>query len=150
VASKHLGNSCILVLKPQMEHPYPAQIKHILGLRSTVEMVIAVQRYKPTTVASDPFIRYPALQAKLWSQELVSELEIITPDDIHSHFAACEMVWEGYPVTAVISLFRVSDYFVLGSTELRTCCRDCNAIQICVPCSCIFNIYWLCDESTVV
>jgi lambda repressor-like predicted transcriptional regulator len=110
VASRHLGNSCILVLKSQMDRPYPAQIKHILGLQTTdaVETFVVVQRYKPMTVASDPYIRYPALQAKLWSQELINELEIITPDDIHSHFAACDMVWEGSPVTAVISLFRVS------------------------------------------
>lgn len=134
VASRHLGNSRILVLKPQIDIPFPAQIMHILRLQTTnsVETFIAVQRFKPNTVASDPYLRYPALQTKLWSQELFDELEIITPDDIHSHFASCEMVWDGFPVTAVVSLHRVSIYICsLVAMRHELFCRGSHASNLC-------------------
>jgi hypothetical protein len=107
MASKHLGNSCVLVSSADCP-PFPAQIHSILRLHTpgAVEAFVAVQRYKPVHVA-DPYTRYPALRVKIWGREKAKDIEIVSVDDIQCHFAACPILWEGSAVNVVISLSRV-------------------------------------------
>jgi hypothetical protein len=107
VASKHLGNSCVLISSADCP-PFPAQIHSILRLHTpdTVEAFVAVQCYKPVHVA-DPYTRYPALRAKIWGREMAKDVEIMSVDDIQCHFAACPILWDGSAVNVVISLSRV-------------------------------------------
>jgi hypothetical protein len=109
--SKHQGNACIL-LRSQDQRLVPARIQTIFqipGLDS-VQTLLAIRRHQPSQLPHDPFSRFPVLRAQLWRAQL-GDLEIISPDQVSSHFTCLAMVgdFEGHIVTA--SLSRVSNLF---------------------------------------
>jgi len=108
VASKHLGNSCVLVSTNKGGRPYPVQIQSILRvvIQDTIKTLFIVQRYTEASVSFDPYTRYPALCAKMWSRHPCEDLTVVTVDDIQAHFAACPITWRGSDATVVISLSR--------------------------------------------
>ena len=108
VASKHLGNSCVLVSTSEGCHLYPAQIQSILRvmIQDTIKTLLVVRRYTEASVPFDPYTRYPALCAKMWSRDPCEDLTVVTMDDIRAHFAACPITWRGSDATVVISLSR--------------------------------------------
>ena len=111
-ASRHVGNSSVLIHSGQPGVLIPAQIQCFvqLVLPDNINIpvtFVAAQRYLPANVIHDPFSAYPFLRAGLWSRELDS-LELYTPESIESHFAHCPMEWEERQVMAIISLSRVS------------------------------------------
>ena len=63
VASKHLGNSHVLISSADDSLPIPAQVHSILCIRKSnaIETLIAVLYYKPVQVAVDPYTQYPTL-----------------------------------------------------------------------------------------
>jgi hypothetical protein len=125
-ASRHVGNSSVLIHSGQAGVLIPAQIQCFVQLvlpdNNTPVMFVAAQRYLPANVKHDPFSTYPFLRAELWSCELDS-LGFYTPESIESHFAYCPMKWEEQQVMAIISLSRVSyslnaiDILLIGVLE---------------------------------
>ena len=107
-ASKHEGNSCIL-LKSQDQHHVPARIQTIFQIPflESVQTLIAIRHHQPSRLRHDPFSRFPILRARLWGVQL-GELEIIQLDQVFSHFACLPLKgeFEGHIVAA--SLSRVS------------------------------------------
>jgi hypothetical protein len=87
VASKHPGNSCIMVLG-EGGSPQPAQLVYILEFNTpeTPSTYLAIRRYKAANIAYDPFSKYPVLGAKLWDSRL-ADIEIIKISQVLSHFA---------------------------------------------------------------
>jgi hypothetical protein len=108
VSLKHPGNSQVLVRIPPGADIVPSQISHIfqLTMSNSVKTFIAVRCYSPHPVKYDPFVHFPSLQTQLWGTAL-GRLEIITPSDIHSHFAKYNFIWEKKEVTVASSLSRV-------------------------------------------
>jgi hypothetical protein len=115
VASKHLGNSCVLISSAAYP-PFPAQIHSILWLHTpdAVEAFVTVHRYMPVHV-DDPYTRYPALRAKIWGREVAKDIEVVSVDDIQCHIAVCPILWDGSAVNVVISLFRVCIHLYLDA-----------------------------------
>jgi hypothetical protein len=113
-ASRHTGNSSVLIHSGRPGVLIPAQIQYFVQLvlpdtKNTLVTFVAAQRYLPANVKQDPFSTYPFLRAELWSRELNSEsLGLYTPESIDSHFAYLPMEWEERQVMAIISLSRVS------------------------------------------
>ena len=111
-ASRHAGNSSVLIHSGQPGVSTPAQIQYFVRLilpdsLNTPVMFMAARRYLPGNVKHDPFSTYPFLRAELWSRKLAS-LGLYAPESIESHFAHCPMEWEEQQLMAVISLSRVS------------------------------------------
>ena len=109
VASKHIGNSCIL--SPSKTVFLPAQIEHIVQFvsnnnLSAVNTLVAVRRFKQLNNHSDPFSIYPLLRTQIWSCEL-GALELHPVSAIQCHFACSTMLWEGERVMVMVSLSRV-------------------------------------------
>lgn len=116
VASKHSGNSCILLNLPSKTTSVPAQIEHIVQFASNndisgVNTLVAVRRFKRLNNQSDPFSIYPLLQTQIWSREL-GTLELHPIGSIHCHFACSTMLWEGEQVMVMVSLSRVRPDFL--------------------------------------
>ncbi|KAF8809397.1 hypothetical protein BYT27DRAFT_7254534 [Phlegmacium glaucopus] len=105
-ASKHQGNSCILVKSQQDQNGVPAQIQTIFQIPflESVQTLIAIRRHQPSQLPHDPFSRFPILRARFWDAQL-GDLEIIQPDQVFSHFACLPLMgeFEGYIVTASLS-----------------------------------------------
>jgi hypothetical protein len=108
VASKHAGNSCVLVSMEAGIKPFPARIEYIVQLATPngVTTHIAIRRHKQADVTSDPFLQFPVIQARMWSRVL-EKLEIIPVQRICSHFSCLFMKWEDKEVALVLSLSRV-------------------------------------------
>jgi hypothetical protein len=111
-ASRHAGNSSVLIHSGRPASLFPAQIEYFVQLIlpdniDTPVTFVAARPYLSANVKCDPFSTYPFLRAKLWSRELDS-LGLYAPENIESHFAYCPMKWEEQQVMAVISLSRVS------------------------------------------
>lgn len=116
VASKHIGNSCILLRSPSTDIFLPARIEYIVQFVSendisSITTLVAVQQFKRRDTRSDPFASYPLLQTQMWSPEL-GTLELHPVNDIVCHFACSTMLWEGEKVMVVVSLSRVCSYFI--------------------------------------
>ena len=115
-ASRHTGNSSVLIHSGRPGVLIPAQIQYFVQLVlpdniNSLVTFVAARRYLPANVKQDPFSTYPFLRAELWSRELDSESEslgLYTPECIESHFAYLPMEWEERQVMAIISLSRVS------------------------------------------
>jgi len=117
IASKHLGNSCIMV-SSEGGSPQPTQLAYILefNMPETPLTYLAIRRYKAANIECDPFSMYPVLGAKLWDSCL-ADVEIIKTSQVLSHFA-CLPVWLGkHSFNAVVSLSRVR-LFTNGSLIL--------------------------------
>lgn len=108
VSSKHLGNSCVLIVTGSENEPVPARIDYIFQVyvQDSLQTLVAVRRHKPTENLSDPFLQYPILQVRMWSKQF-HHTEIIKTNAIKSHFASCSMIWQEVEATVVISLSRV-------------------------------------------
>ena len=109
IASKHPGNSCVMLLSAGGGSPQPAQLNYILEFRTSKNPLIylAVRRYKPSHIKDDPFAKYPVLCAKLWDSHL-ADVEIITTSQVLSHFACLPIQMQRRSLVAVLSLSRVS------------------------------------------
>lgn len=110
VASKHSGNSCILLNVPSKTVFVPAQIEHIVQFVSNNDIsgmttLVAVRRFKRHNNQSDPFSIYPLLRTQIWSRKL-GALELHPISAIQCHFARSTMVWEGEQVMVMVSLSR--------------------------------------------
>jgi len=108
---KHFGNSCVLLGLPSSDVKVPAVIDSILKIQTsadTVEIVLAVRRYKALQNPCDGSSRFQDIGLSIWSSEL-GDLEIVKPGSITSHHASLSFKTAGLgPVIAVISLARVS------------------------------------------
>lgn len=109
----HPGNGSIMV-RQRSGISLPAIIEGIIQI-STTEILFAVRHLLRTT-SSDPFIIYRELKASLWSHH-TGQVVIIKPEDVECHFASLPMEWEGANCVAVISLARVSFYFLFLSVD---------------------------------
>ena len=110
IASKHPGNSCAMISSGS-EIPAPAQIVYILKFNTPEAPLtyLAVRRYKPASIAYDPFSKYPILQTKLWDSCL-ADVEIIRTSQVLCHFACLPIQLGNRSFNAVISLSRVSSF----------------------------------------
>jgi hypothetical protein len=109
VASKHRGNSCVLLDFPSKTVFLPAQIEHFVQFvsnNSGVNTMVAVRRFKRLNNHSDPFSTYPLLRTQIWSREL-GALELHPVSAIQCHFACSTILWEGEQVMVMVSLSRV-------------------------------------------
>jgi hypothetical protein len=116
VASKHSGNSCVLLSSPSNAVFLPARIECIVQYvsdddNSSIITLVAVRRFKRPDTASDPFSRYPLLRTQIWSPE-VGDLELHSVNAIHCHFACSTILWEGEKVMVAVSLSRVRSFSV--------------------------------------
>ena len=75
------------------------------------QIFVAVHQYQSLSVDNDPFLRYPALRAKLWSTRLHDSLDIIDKNMFGGQYASWTIP---YPVdantseaTVIMSLSRV-------------------------------------------
>jgi hypothetical protein len=139
VASKHIGNSCVLLTSASQAVFRPAQIEHIVQFVSeddvsSVKTFIAARRFKQTHTQSDPFSVYPLLRTQIWSPALGS-LELHPINTIQCHFARSTMLWEGEKVMVMVSLSRVCSHSVSFQSSLRffkgnlnTLTKRCTAI----------------------
>lgn len=121
VASKHRGNSCVLIGSPSKA--LPARIEHIIQLAfddsiSSLTTLIATRRFKRRVTGSDPFSSYPLLRTQLWSPEL-GALELHAVSAIQCHFACSTMLWEGENVIAAVSLSRVCSHSISIQSKLK-------------------------------
>lgn len=101
--TKHRGNSYILVRPSPSLPSVPAQIESIIQISSTETLFIV--KYFLKTMSTDPFEKYPTLNASLWSRNL-GQLVAVKPEDIESHFACLPIVRDGDECLAIISLSR--------------------------------------------
>ncbi|KDR76670.1 hypothetical protein GALMADRAFT_139571 [Galerina marginata CBS 339.88] len=110
-SAKGFGNSCALVGLPSSGAKVPVVIDSIFKIQpsaDTVEVLLAVRRYKALGNACDGASRFQAIGASVWSSEL-GDLELVKPGNIGSHFASLSFEMAGLgAVIAVISLARVS------------------------------------------
>jgi hypothetical protein len=111
-SSKHLGNSCVLVKTTTDPNPAPARIEHILqfSIQNTVKTYIAIRRHESSLVKEDPFLQYPLIRARMWSENM-SKYDIIAVENIHAHFAKLSLIVNNVKIAVVISLSRVSSPF---------------------------------------
>jgi hypothetical protein len=108
VASEHAGNSCVLVGTEAGVEPVPVRIEHIVQLATPDGMAthVAIRRHRRAGVTSDPFLQFPAVQARMWSR-LLEKLEVIPVQHIRTHFSCLFMKWEDEEVALVLSMSRV-------------------------------------------
>ncbi|KAF8955373.1 hypothetical protein BDZ97DRAFT_1764947 [Flammula alnicola] len=110
-STKGFGNSCALLGLPSSDIKVPAVIDSIFKIQAsvdTVEIVLAVRRYKALRNPCNGSSRFQAIGASIWSSEL-GELEIVKPGSVDSHYASLSFETAGLgAVIAVISLSRVS------------------------------------------
>ena len=123
VASKHRGNSCVLLDSPSKAIFLPARIEYIVQFVfdndiSSLITLVAVRRFKRHNTSSDPFSGYPLLRTQIWSLEL-GNLELHPVNAVQCHFACSTMLWEGEKVTVVVSLSRVCFSFNLTLPWLK-------------------------------
>jgi len=123
VASKHTGNSCILLDIPFKTVFVPAQVQHIVQFvsnnnTSSVNTLVAIRRFKGLNNQSDPFLIYPLLRTQIWSCEL-GALELHPVSAIQCHFASSTMQWKGGQVMVMVSLSRVRLAFLSFQPSLK-------------------------------
>ncbi len=106
-ASAHVGNSLILFYPEgkSVEHPIPGCIKHIV-VKKSKQVVYAVCEQLPAPEGSkDPFRFYPHFPAKVYSSKLSTELVLVEPSWVISHFARWKIDEDR---VVVLTLSRVS------------------------------------------
>jgi len=115
IASKHSGNSCVLLGSPSKT--VPARIEYILQFVSDNDVsslitLVAARRFTKHDSLSDPFSGYPLLRTQIWCPEPGS-LELHSVDAIQCHFACSTMLWKGVEVMVAVSLSRVRSPLML-------------------------------------
>ena len=113
LTSKHQGNACIL-LRLGDQSQVPAQIQTIfqIPVLNSVQTLLAIWCHQPSQLLHDPFSRFPVLRAQLWQAQL-GDLEIISPDEVSSHFACLPMAGDFKAHVVIASLSRVSNLFTV-------------------------------------
>ncbi len=110
-STKSFGNSCVLLGLPSSDVKVPAVIDSILKIQTsadTLEILLAVRRYKALPNPCDGTSRFQEVGVSIWSSKL-GDLEIVKPGNINSHYASLSFKTVGLgAVIAVISLARVS------------------------------------------
>lgn len=83
--STHVGNSLVMFYPSGSSTLTPGSIKHIF--EDNGQILFAIQRQLPAdSNVVDPFQPYPYFPARLYSKELNTDLEILNPGAIGSHF----------------------------------------------------------------
>lgn len=118
VASKHSGNSCVLL--GSLSNTVPARIEHIVQFVSDNDVItlVAARRFTKHDSLSDPFSGYPLLRTQIWCPEPGS-LELHPVDAIQCHFACSTMLWKGVEVMVAVSLSRVRSPLMLLHLGLK-------------------------------
>jgi len=99
----HEGNSG--VLSKDSQSPYC--FEQILAfpedvMNTTVQgLWFVIWCHRSPNIWIDPYGQYPLLQAKLWSTQLESTVDVLKPTEIDSHFAKCVIQWEGQEVISL-------------------------------------------------
>jgi hypothetical protein len=88
-ASTHLGNSLVLYHPPDSDNPVVGSIQKIKTHGDSVAFTIKRQAPLPTG-KFDPFQRYPALGAKVYSTDMLAGHDIVSPFNVVSHVARFE------------------------------------------------------------
>ncbi|KAF8953884.1 hypothetical protein BDZ97DRAFT_1678653 [Flammula alnicola] len=116
-ASTHVGNSLILYY-PDGDYgatPLPGSIEYIVVTKNK-GVVYAVRRQLPAPSGSlDPFRFYPHFLAKTYSTTLSTDLQIIYPEWVISHYARWKLDKDR---AVVLTLSRVSPPFYLYFEKL--------------------------------
>lgn len=106
-ASTHVGNSLILFYPEgnSTGNPVPGSIKHVI-VKTNKEVLYAVRRQLSAPVGiKDPFRFYPHFPAQVYSSSLSSELFLVKPSWVVSHYARWRMDKDR---VVVLTLSRVS------------------------------------------
>ncbi len=118
-ASTHVGNSLILFYPAEGStgDPIPGSIEYIIVKRNR-EVIYAVRTQLPASAdTADPFRFYPHFPAKVYSPRLSSELTLVQPSAVMSHYARWKMDNDR---AVVLTLGRVSDFTVLNTWQILT------------------------------
>lgn len=105
-SSTHLGNSLIYFYPCGKRHtsPVPGSIKYIFSRNDKVAYAVQRQLQSGGEVI-DPFRSYPDFPAKIYSSTLSTDLELVDPEWVMSHYAR----WDYTPGhVVVVSLSKVS------------------------------------------
>lgn len=79
---------------------------------------IIIRPHRLAYVTSDPFMRYPHLRMRLWSEDLEPDAEAVPISDIRTHFAKRKLEWEDQRVAVVASLSRVCSALLITSYHI--------------------------------
>jgi hypothetical protein len=108
--STHTGNSLILFYPPGSRIAIPGRIEYIFETNSGIQF--AVQRYlNAHSDTVDPFRHYPHFPARLYSRELQSNLELVDPGEVLSHFARWQFSADHVVVLALTKVGWSIGYF---------------------------------------
>jgi hypothetical protein len=111
VSSKHLGNSCAMILDGEVGRQglVPVIIRDIIQDSNDPQKVylVAQRHEKLTSDVLDPFLQYPVLRASMWSRSLSQHLCILQLHEIQGHFAKCDITWKKEKVSVVMALCKV-------------------------------------------
>lgn len=108
-ARKHAGNSCILFkAKADPTLIIPGRIIQIFQILvlDCVHTYLVVRQHIQANNVEDPYIHFPILRARLYEAQL-GDLQIISPNQITSHFACLPIQHSGRDLVVVASLGRV-------------------------------------------
>jgi len=86
--STHIGNSLVMFYPGgnQSSSPVPGSIQHIITYTNQ-DVVFVVQRQGSAAPdLHDPYADYPHFPARIYSNSLSSNLEIVSPDWVLSHY----------------------------------------------------------------
>ncbi|KAJ8455666.1 hypothetical protein ONZ45_g18882 [Pleurotus djamor] len=108
IRDKHIGNSQVVVSSGDL-HPFFAEINSIFRLdgQPMNEVWLQVTCFKlPPKATTDPYRTWPHIKAQLISREMEPKRRTIHSSLIISHFARCDVEWQGSPLAVAISLTR--------------------------------------------
>lgn len=108
-APKHAGNSCILFKAREDPNVItPGRIIQIFQIlvSDSVQTYIAVRPHAQVNGIDDPYAHFPVLRARLY-EACLTDLQIISLDQIVSHFACLPIQHDGRDLVVVASLHRV-------------------------------------------
>jgi hypothetical protein len=108
-AAKHAGNSCILFKAREDPNVItPGRIIQIIQIlvSDSVQTYIAVRQHAQFNGIDDPYAHFPVLKARLY-EACLNDLQIISLDQIVSHFACLPIQHDGRDLVVVASLHRI-------------------------------------------
>jgi len=110
--SAHEGSCCVL-----LHDKTPAVIENILHFSDkpdpqdqdhSTSTLLVVKRYLPAKLKMDPYLQYPILGARLWTNKLEESVQIIDVSEFQTQCAQCPVTWEGNEnLVVVVPLSRV-------------------------------------------
>lgn len=106
-ATTHLGNSLVLYYpSPKINTPIAGSIEKIMVLGTAVKLSIRRQMQLPPG-SYDPFLRYPAFPARLYSAEMGEALDVVPLGSVLSHVARYKFLNQAM----ILNLSRVKNIF---------------------------------------